>query len=242
MAKATKLGVPAPRPENLEVVDSFVGEVPELASMGRSDVLDWCETIRDTAQAEGNLVSVAGLKATAEANFEGEEVPTLIESLYAEKKKGAKAVPVKKEVAKASVKSKEKPAEAEKPEKVKKEKAPPASEGTPMKFNNKTTLEVVGTEGESGRKRVTILGYPVRNFIRGVGHAIKGVENTQVLDLMTKLGLKDFHHDMKNHVVGAHMAAGRSNSDTYGPVPEFSAAEIKAIKAVMPVKVAKKED
>jgi hypothetical protein len=230
---------PKVRPTNLakqNAVKDGVG-VPELASANAKDVFKWAETLRDTYQEAGELLTPLGLKAHAEKYIPEDSRKTvlgILKNIYVPKpgSNGATTPAPRGGAAKAAAKT------------AAKAKARAAKEeAVPVKVNNKTKIPVSWFRSPgSERNRARIFsnredgGYPLQAFVRALGK--KGWENAEAEALLTKMGLGDYHTDMKHHVIGAHMAAGRAKGNgangkpkalIYGPIPTLTADEWKAL-------------
>jgi hypothetical protein len=240
--KASKGLVPAVRPENLTDLNEPTGAPPvDIEGTTDKEVFAWAEGLRNHHQENGELLTYKGMRQYAnsiESDEDKSAVRQALKRIYKPDAGDGASTPApkgtaKKEVAKSSTNGKAK-AKAAKP-KVEKE---PASEGTPLSIKNKVGIEVVGTEGDSGRKRVKIFGYPLRNILRWMGK--NDWDTDMAMKTMDKLGLGDYHENLRE-IVGCHVAAGRSNSTTYGPIPKLDKGDAQKLLAIRPEPTPKKE-
>lgn len=239
MAVATKAPKMSPkaRPANLTRVNAVPEgfEVAALTSAHPKDVFTWAEKLQDGLQKDGKTLTPKGftdyINAKISDKAQAGEVLAALKSIYAKKAggDGASTPAPKGKAAKAATK----PAKGEKRDKA---KADPAAEMEPVRFVNKTKIPVTWNVSKvSGRNICNVFDkYPVRAFVRYLG--TQGWSNEGVLDLLTKgLGLGKYHKDMKHHVVGAHMAAGRNakpgDNSVYGDIPVLEKDEAAIVKA-----------
>lgn len=152
-------------------------------------------------------------------------------------KKGAKPAPAKTNPAKKG--SGKKTAAA--PAKAAKKAAPgkpernggrvPELTGEVVKVNNKTDVEVIVRRSEKATKIMVFGKYPVRAILRHMG--AEGWGKPEAESALKRMGVLPVMGEAAGAVINNQLASGKSGEDGWaGPVPELTASEARAIKAL----------
>lgn len=232
MATATKSGkklVVKDRAKSLKKLDAPPANfaMPALASAHPKDVHSWSESILDGLEEKGQTLSPKGWVALVKQEVPdaetGKAIVASLKTIYAKPAGGDGAsTPAAGKKPAATAKGAAKNGNGKKKAAAKKgaTAAAPRAEMVDVSFTNKTKIPVTWVRAkESGRNIVNIFDdIAPRAFCRALGK--KGWDNETALNLLLRMGLENYHKDMKAHVVGAHMAAGRNkDEEMYGPIP-----------------------